>query len=103
MVIFESTLNTRAFGHKLSLKILSGLGKAVPYVLGLYLLLKLVDLGVSGEWGLIFTAYPQNLLWWGEILIGVILPIILFSIPAVRQSRRGSLLECNAGNPGAYL
>ena len=88
MVIFETSISTRAFGHKLSIDILSGLGKAIPYVLGLYLLLKLVDLGVSRELGLVFTAYPQNLLWWGEMIIGVVLPIILFSMPNVRQSRR---------------
>ena len=89
MVIFETTLSTRAFGHKLSLDILSGLGRVIPYVLGIYLLLKLVDLGVSGELGLVFTAYPDNLLWWVLMLIGVILPIILFSMPTIRQSRKG--------------
>ncbi len=89
MVIFETTLSTRAFGHKLSLDILSGLGRVIPYVLGLYLLLKLVDLGVAGELGLVFTAYPENLLWWAEMIIGVILPIILFSMPTIRQSRKG--------------
>ena len=88
MVIFETTISTRVFGHKLSMDILSGLGRAIPYVLGLYLLLKLVDLMVSGEMGLIFTAYPQNLLWWGEMVIGVLLPLILFSMPSVRQSRK---------------
>ncbi|MCJ7763538.1 MAG: hypothetical protein MUO90_00040, partial [Dehalococcoidales bacterium] len=80
--------STRAFGHKLDIDILGGLGKAVPYVLGLYFLLKIVDLGVSGELGLLVTAYPQNLLWWGEMIIGVILPIILFSLPAIRRSRK---------------
>jgi len=87
MVIFESTLSTRIFGHQLDLDILSGLSKAIPYILGLYLLLKLIDLMAVGELGLLFTAYPQNLLWWAEIIIGVILPIILFSMPSVRQSR----------------
>jgi len=89
MVIFESTLSTRVFGHKLELDILSGLGRVIPYLLGLYLLLKLVDLAVAGEIGLVFSAYPQNLLWWGEIIIGVILPIILLSTPDLRQSRSG--------------
>jgi len=87
MVIFESTLSTRIFGHQLDLDILSGLSKTIPYILGLYLLLKLVDLMAVGELGLLFTAYPLNLLWWAEIIIGVILPIILFSMPSVRQSR----------------
>lgn len=89
MVIFESTLSTRAFGHELAMDVLSGLGRAIPYILGLYLLLKLVDLIVAGELGLIFTAYPINLLWWAEIIIGVVTPIILLSWRAIRQSRRG--------------
>lgn len=87
MVIFESTLSTKAFGHKLDLDVLSGLGRAIPYILGLYLLLKLVDLMVAAEIGLIFTSYPMNMLWWGEVIVGVILPIILFSMPDVRQNR----------------
>jgi Ni/Fe-hydrogenase subunit HybB-like protein len=89
MVIFETTLSSRAFGHKLPMDILSGLGRAIPYILGVYLLLKLMDLTARGGIGLIFTGYPQNLLWWGEMIIGVILPIILFSMPSVRQSRGG--------------
>jgi len=89
MVIFETTLSSKAFGHKLPLDILGGLGRAIPYILGIYLLLKLVDLTATGEIGLIFTAYPQNLLWWGEVVIGVIIPIFLFSMPSIRQSRSG--------------
>ena len=87
MVIFESTLSTRVFGHKLDQEVLSGLAKAIPYILGIYLLLKIVELMGSGELELVFTAYPQNLLWWGEIIIGIITPIVLFSIPDIRQNR----------------
>ena len=87
MVIFESTLSTRAFGHKLDIGVLGGLARAIPYILGIYLLLKLIDLTVAGELGLIFTAYPQNLLWWLEIIVGVITPIILFSLPELRRNR----------------
>ena len=87
MVMFESTLSSRVFGHRLSLDVLSGLGKAVVYILGLYLLLKIVDLLARGDLALVATAYPQNLLWWGEMLIGVILPIVLFSLRRVRESR----------------
>ncbi|MDO8578477.1 MAG: NrfD/PsrC family molybdoenzyme membrane anchor subunit [Dehalococcoidales bacterium] len=41
---------------------------------------------------LIFSASPQNLLWGGEMLIGVILPIILLSMRSVRESRKGVLI-----------
>jgi Ni/Fe-hydrogenase subunit HybB-like protein len=88
MAIFESTLSTKVFGHKLSLDILAGLGRVIPYILGLYLLLKLVDLMVAGELGLAFSWSPYSLLWWAEIIIGVILPILLFSLPTVKQSRK---------------
>jgi len=87
MVMFESTLSSRIFGHRLSLDILSGLGKMTAYILGLYLLLKIVDLLARGDLALVATAYPQNLLWWGEMAIGVILPIIFFSMRSVRESR----------------
>ncbi|MFC1846239.1 NrfD/PsrC family molybdoenzyme membrane anchor subunit [Chloroflexota bacterium] len=87
MVIFESTLSNKVFGHKLELNVLSGLARAIPYILGLYLLLKLIDLMLAGELGLLFTAYPYNLFWWSEITIGVILPIILFSMPFVKRNR----------------
>lgn len=87
MVIFESTLSTRIFGHKLDVSVLGGLARVIPYILGLYLVLKVIDLMAVGELVMIFTAYPENLLWWAEIIIGVILPIIFFSFNSVRQSR----------------
>jgi Ni/Fe-hydrogenase subunit HybB-like protein len=87
MVIFESTLSSKAFGHKLDKDIVSGLGKFIPYILGIYLVVKVADLIVRGDIGLLFTEYPQNLLWWAEIIIGVILPITLFSLPSIHQSK----------------
>jgi Ni/Fe-hydrogenase subunit HybB-like protein len=89
MVIFESTLSTKIFGHKLDIDVMSGLAKAIPVILGIYLLLKIFELMAVGEIGLIFTAYPQNLLWWGEMVIGVIMPIILFALPDIRRNRNG--------------
>ena len=93
MIIFESSLSSRAFGHKLGHDILSGLGKAIPYILSLYLFLRVVDLAVSGEMGLIFSDYPRNILWWFEIIVGVVLPIILLSRASIRQSKT-KLLWC---------
>ncbi len=87
MVIFESTLSTKIFGHELGIDVLAGLAKAIPYILGLYLMLKIIDLLAVGELIMVFTAYPDNLLWWAEIIIGAVLPIILFSFNNVRQNR----------------
>lgn len=88
MVILEATLSSKSFGHEFSLDIFAGLGRALPFILGLYLILKILSLYLAGNISLIFTEFPVNLLWWGEMLIGVIIPIVLFSLPAVLKSRR---------------
>lgn len=87
MVIFETVISNRIFGHKLAQDVMSGLVKYVPYILGLYLYLKVLDLAVAEELGLLFSAGSYSLLWWGEVLIGAVIPIILLSIPAVRNNR----------------
>jgi len=86
MVIFESTLTGKALGHKLKHEVLEGLGKILPWILGAYLALKLGDLILRRDIGLIFTEYPMNILWWVEIIIGVVLPIILLSNKNFRKS-----------------
>ena len=88
MVIFESTLTTRIFGHRLETDVLAGLAKAIPYVLGIYLVLKLATLAAGGNLGLVFTAGRYSALWWTEVTIGVLLPMWLFSRESVRRSRR---------------
>ena len=89
MVIFETTISSGVFGHKLPTGVLSGLARAIPYILGGYLVLKLLDLMSRGDIGLAFTAFPVNLLWWGEITVGVIVPMVLLSMPSVRNNGRG--------------
>lgn len=79
MVIFESTLTGNALKHKQKHEVLEGLAKIIPWILGIYLVLKLGDLLLRGDIGLIFTVYPLNILWWAEIVIGVITPILLLS------------------------
>ena len=87
MTIVESTLSERAFDHEVGVDVLAGLGKAIPYVLGLYLVVRLGDLLLAGELDLILTETPQNFLWLVEVVGGVILPMVFFSMASVRQSR----------------
>ncbi len=89
MVILESTLSGMAFGHPIGRDVLSGLGRIIPYILGIYLIMKIVDLAVAGQLDLIINSYPQNVYWLVEVIVGVVLPIILFSIPKVRQNKVG--------------
>jgi len=92
MVIFEGTLSGAVFGHKISQDVFTGLGRIVSGILVVYLIMRLADLIVAGQLGWIFTRYPQNIYWWIEMGGGVVLPIILFNIPRVQQSKKGMFI-----------
>jgi Ni/Fe-hydrogenase subunit HybB-like protein len=89
MVIFEATISSKVFGHKLDLDMIGGVGKILRIPLAIYLLFKVGDIIVAGEVGALFSEYPANIYWWAEMIIGVVLPLILFSLPAVQKSRGG--------------
>ena len=92
MIIFESSLSSRAFGCGLEIDLLSRGARAIPYVLGLYLALKLGELAVTGELGLLFTSGLYSALYWIEIIGGVVIPIGLFARRSVRESPGGLLI-----------
>jgi len=91
MVIFVSVLAGKAFHRPVRTHLLANLGRAVAGFLLFYGLLKFLDLLVAGELGLLFTGSTLSLLFWAEILLGVVLPVILFSLPRVRESDAGLL------------
>jgi Ni/Fe-hydrogenase subunit HybB-like protein len=89
MVILESVLSAKALRRPLERDLLSGLASAVPYVLGIYFVLKMVELLVTGEFGLMFEGSVRSNLFLVEMVVGVLLPAVLFAIPKVRQSVAG--------------
>jgi len=48
-------------------------------------------LAMDGNLAQVFAPRYQSVLWWGEILIGYVLPILLYIGPA-RRTRRGLVL-----------
>ncbi len=65
-------------------QIVLGLLRIAAWVGVLYLALKLGDLLVSGEIALIWSAGAYSFWWWVEVGIGLILPIALLLVPALR-------------------
>ncbi|NCP88005.1 MAG: Ni/Fe-hydrogenase cytochrome b subunit [Anaerolineae bacterium CG_4_9_14_3_um_filter_57_17] len=91
MTIFESSLSSRYFQRGLETHLLEKLARAIPYVLGLYFVMKFAQLALEGKLGLLFTSGGMSVLFWAEILLGAVLPSILFSIKKIRQSASGLL------------
>lgn len=92
MVVFESSLSSRYFKRGLELDLLEKLGRAVPYVLGLYLLVKFGEIFIAGDAHYLFTSGWMSILFWTEILLSAVIPLILFSIKKVRSSANGILV-----------
>jgi Ni/Fe-hydrogenase subunit HybB-like protein len=92
MIILESSLSARYFKRGLETHLLEKLARAIPYTAGAYLVLKLVDLAFAGELSLLFSSGWMSLLFWAEILISCIAPMVLFSMKKVRQSPNGLLV-----------
>jgi Ni/Fe-hydrogenase subunit HybB-like protein len=89
MVIFVVALTFRAFKRPLDLGLLSNLAQVVAALLGVYLLLKLGDLLLAGELGLILSSGWLSLLFLAEIAVGVIVPLVLFGIRKARNTSTG--------------
>jgi len=91
MIILESSLSSRYFQRGLETHLLTKLAKALPIALGVYLALKFGELAVAGDLQYLFTSGTMSILFWAEILIGVVTPMVWFSIKKNRESASGLL------------
>jgi len=92
MVIFESYLSARAFKKSLEFSILVKLSRVIVVVLSLWLVLRFQTLGSRGALSYIFDGSKESIFFLVEVGLGAILPIILFLIPSVRNSKGGLYL-----------
>ena len=68
------------------------LAKVIQIVLTIYLVIKFGQLAIAGDLKYLFTSGLMSVLFWAEILIGAVAPIVLFLIKRIRQSSNGLLL-----------
>lgn len=86
MIILESSLSSRYFQRGLETHLLEKLARAIPVVLVIYAILKFGELAFAGDLRYLFTSGLMSLLFWAEILIGVIIPIAWFSVKKNRTN-----------------
>jgi Ni/Fe-hydrogenase subunit HybB-like protein len=89
MTIFESSLSSKHFGLQLELPVLQELGRVLVVVLGVYGILRFEDLANRGALKLAFHAGYETYLFWLEILLAIILPLVLLIQRKVRSSANG--------------
>jgi Ni/Fe-hydrogenase subunit HybB-like protein len=91
VAILFAILTWRALKRPVPMKLVSGLAKVAAVILAIYLVLKLGDLLLSGEMGLVLESGWLSVLFVAEMIIGVIAPLLIFASRA-RESERGLLI-----------
>ena len=92
LVIAGATISYWLLGRSLKTQTIAKLDWFLPWLLGFYLVLKLGELQITDELGLLFSSGAYSLLFGAELIVGVLIPIILFAFRWVRTSRLGSMV-----------
>jgi Ni/Fe-hydrogenase subunit HybB-like protein len=87
MVIFESHFTSYLYRRKPETGLLGPLGSAARWVLILYLALRFGDLAVRGQLHDLIGGEWQVKMFWLEITVMAIIPLVLLSRPQFRQQR----------------
>jgi len=82
---------------------LSQLAAIAASVLGVYLILKLVDLDRLGAWEILAAGTWESWLYGFELMITAVVPILLLLIPATRRSPAGIGLAALSATAGLVL
>jgi Ni/Fe-hydrogenase subunit HybB-like protein len=104
MVIFESGMSARAFGHALEFDLLQSVSKVMALFLGVFLFTRFLDLGSRGSLGAAFRlrgpGYEAWMFWLEVALLAA--PAALVVINRVR-ARPQALFACSAMAVGGFL
>lgn len=78
MVTFEALTTEKLLDRRVKFKLLYSLVKGMPYLLGIYLFIKIADLVARNAVFEVFLWNRYAISWWMEIAVGVILPMALY-------------------------
>jgi Ni/Fe-hydrogenase subunit HybB-like protein len=92
MTIFESSLSAKYFGRQLELPILQELGRVLMVVLCVYGILRYEDLLHRGVLKLLVQPGYEMYLFWLEISLSLVFPLLLLSQKKMRTTAQGLYL-----------
>lgn len=86
MVILESLIASRSLGREPEMDVLTPLARFVPWTIGIYMAFKVGDLLARGAFGALFERPGEGIALLVELVVGLVLPLVLLLMPAVRRS-----------------
>ena len=97
-------VGSKAFGRKkVELDMLGGLAKGALWVWVVYLVMRFGDLWFTGDLPAVFAFDSQSLWFWVEIIVGVVVPIVVFGQASLRKSEAGLLIGSLATIVGVFM
>jgi len=103
VTIFVWILGSKAFGRDVEVDLLGGLAKGSIWIWVFYLVVRGGDLLFTGDLAAVFAFDSQSIWFWIEMIIGVILPIILFAQESIRKSQSGLLITSLLAIVGVFM
>jgi len=89
MTVFESYHSARTYGYPFEIKMLAGLTKYIPWVLGIYLVMRIGELFIAGEYRSLLEGGFPAFMFLVEMIGGVLIPILYFSDAQTRNNLHG--------------
>lgn len=89
MVSFESLVSSWIYKRPPETHLVAKLGKAAVWVLSIFLIVRFIDLAITGKLALMVEGTWESFLFIAEILIMAVIPMLLFAIPKTRNSLAG--------------
>jgi Ni/Fe-hydrogenase subunit HybB-like protein len=103
MIIFESMIASRAFDRKPEMHVLTPLAKIIPYLLGIYIAIKLGDMFSRGTYVYLFEGSAPVIMFWIEFGLLTVVPFFMFMSSDVRRSPRGLFVAASMYVVGILL
>jgi Ni/Fe-hydrogenase subunit HybB-like protein len=89
MIIFESFLSSRVFKRGLEIHLLTEISRVCVVMLGIYATMKFVYLSDRKILSMLIVPRFETYMYWLEVIVGVIIPFVMFTQRKVRQSQNG--------------
>ncbi len=103
MVVFESMIASRAFGREPEMHILTPVSKIIPYLLGIYIAVKLGDMISRETYKFLLEGSAPVIMFWIEFGLLTVVPFFMFMSSDVRRSPRGLFVAASMYIVGILL
>jgi len=103
MIIFESMIASKVFGRKPEMHVLAPLARIIPYLLGVYIALKIGDMLYRGTYVYLLEGSVPAFMFWIEFGLLTVVPFFLLMSADIRNNPRSLFITASMYIVGIVL